>query len=123
MNNIQNMTKYNNSFYDSSYMFIAYLILIYFLSRYCNYCNDYCHIYCSQLKIKFYNPKFNYVIIEEEIYDICSICLEKIDNKCIKLDCGHCYHKKCIIIWVKEVICSTNTNANCPICKKEIVIL
>jgi hypothetical protein len=44
----------------------------------------------------------------------CSICLEKINRKCI-LECGHIFHSECIDHWgIKK-----NT---CPLCRKTIKI-
>jgi len=42
----------------------------------------------------------------------CSICLD--DESDIKLNaCSHEFHKKCIIIWIKE-------KPTCPVCRKNI---
>tara|TARA_B110000914_G_scaffold199237_1_gene190140 strand:+ start:141 stop:671 length:531 start_codon:yes stop_codon:yes gene_type:complete len=43
----------------------------------------------------------------------CSICIEKVDQG-FKLDCGHCFHNKCITYWLLE-------NKTCPVCRKSIV--
>ena len=41
----------------------------------------------------------------------CSICLQKLNNTCRKLCCGHIFHIKCIDIWlsthVKCYTCNT----------------
>lgn len=42
----------------------------------------------------------------------CVICLEDV-TQCIKLPCGHCYHKECCTKWL-------TTNASCPICRMNI---
>ena len=44
----------------------------------------------------------------------CAICLEQIEDTCIKLSCDHLYHIDCC----KEWLCK-NSN-KCPQCKKEI---
>ena len=46
----------------------------------------------------------------------CIICLENIDKSknIIKLQCGHDFHKECLLEWL-------NKNDNCPICKKKCV--
>lgn len=45
----------------------------------------------------------------------CSICFENyISNNLIeKLNCGHCFHKSCIIQWTKH-------NRSCPLCRVAI---
>ena len=47
--------------------------------------------------------------------EVCNICLEmyKEGQISIKLDCGHCFHEKCIIQWLKM----RNT---CPVCRHEL---
>ena len=42
----------------------------------------------------------------------CSICLEELLDKNIKLDCGHKYHYDCIL--------KINDNS-CPLCRRKIV--
>ena len=57
--------------------------------------------------------------------DCCSICFQPISNTTrsgcvrlhsdvIKLSCGHCFHKKCLVNWL---IRNKNT---CPYCREEI---
>lgn len=46
----------------------------------------------------------------EEIDTTCAICLENGDYQ---LNCGHIYHKHCIMRWKKK--CNT-----CPLCRKPI---
>ena len=43
----------------------------------------------------------------------CSICIEKVD-KGFSLECGHCFHNKCITQWLLK-------NKTCPVCRKEII--
>lgn len=47
--------------------------------------------------------------------EICNVCLEeyKIGQISNKLDCGHCFHDKCILQWLKM----RNT---CPVCRTEL---
>lgn len=65
----------------------------------------------------------NYIEIKHSVHDKCSICLDMMDsvniielnsetNSCVILNCGHCYHKKCIDSQFK-------TKLNCPLCRKQ----
>jgi len=64
-----------------------------------------------------------YIEIKHSVHDKCSICLDMMDsvniielnsetNSCVILNCGHCYHKKCIDSQFK-------TTLNCPLCRKQ----
>ena len=44
----------------------------------------------------------------------CSICLQKKNEYILTLDCGHCFHIKCISEWEKR-------KDTCPYCRKKIV--
>ena len=44
----------------------------------------------------------------------CSICLEKLYNNIIRLNCNHYFHERCINDWQRR-------NNNCPICRARIV--
>ena len=65
----------------------------------------------------------NYIEIKHSVHDKCSICLDMMDsvniielnsetNSCVILNCGHCYHKKCIDSQFKNKL-------NCPLCRKQ----
>ena len=44
----------------------------------------------------------------------CSICFENItEEKLIKTDCNHCFHKKCMNEWLK-------IKNNCPLCRRKV---
>lgn len=56
--------------------------------------------------------------------DTCVICFDRMDMRsfedprentetCIKIECGHAYHTRCIIL------CLSETNRKCPNCNKE----
>ena len=45
--------------------------------------------------------------------DVCSICLDRIENDAVQLVCIHYYHKTCITTW----LCHNDT---CPICKNNL---
>ena len=63
--------------------------------------------------------------------DICSICRENINDKCIKCninynkchsvlgECNHAYHLCCINNWKNS---NTNISNNCPLCNKKWII-
>lgn len=45
---------------------------------------------------------------------ICPICISKSKKKTlVSLECGHIFHKKCIIKWLLK-------NQNCPLCRTEL---
>lgn len=46
----------------------------------------------------------------------CSVCFEdfKLDEDVKKLPCEHCFHKDCIVPWLK-------LHGTCPICRKPVV--
>lgn len=52
---------------------------------------------------------------DNEILDTCSICLYgyKVDEKLVKLNCSHIYHKECIFDWFKK-------SRNCPLCRLSV---
>ena len=60
------------------------------------------------------NPYF----LEQNLFipkvDDCSICLDSLNNKLVKLDCNHLFHFDCI----KNI-----TNNSCPLCRREITNL
>jgi hypothetical protein len=48
--------------------------------------------------------------------DYCLICRdEKDDKELVKLSCGHTYHKKCLVQWMKQI-----KKELCPMCQHEI---
>ena len=46
----------------------------------------------------------------------CPICLKKLDNDKVYLNCNHYFHKECIMNWKKR-------NNTCPICRKRIEVI
>ena len=52
---------------------------------------------------------------DNENIDTCSICLYgyKVDEKLVKLNCSHIYHKECIFDWFKK-------SRNCPLCRLSV---
>ena len=46
----------------------------------------------------------------------CSICIQKDNEKAVKLECGHTFHKGCIDKWVYECTKNINRQARCPLC-------
>jgi E3 ubiquitin-protein ligase DOA10 len=59
------------------------------------------------------------MLVENEVKkedDYCLICRDEKDDKgLIKLSCGHIYHKKCLIQWMKQI-----KNEVCPMCQQKI---
>lgn len=51
--------------------------------------------------------------IKKSMSGECSICMESKGGK-IRLDCGHMFHKKCLLEWLK-------INKSCPICRSVIL--
>lgn len=70
--------------------------------------------------MKFFKNKYNNCIVEDELKEklytttdgeICCICLEPfINTKYCSLDCGHIFHKPCLIQWLQ-------LNQSCPSCR------
>lgn len=52
---------------------------------------------------------------DNENIDTCSICLYgyKENEKLVKLNCSHIYHKECIFDWFKK-------SRNCPLCRLSV---
>ena len=50
----------------------------------------------------------------------CSICLEKIKNQSLILDCSHSYHIYCLQEWVKSQT-SIGNIPRCPMCRESII--
>ena len=49
---------------------------------------------------------------EPKTNGVCTICLE--DVRSFPLECGHVFHNKCILKWLKD-------NDTCPNCRMELV--
>lgn len=43
----------------------------------------------------------------------CSICMDNINDKGLKLPCGHVFDKECVTTWLKQ-------HDSCPVCRKGI---
>ena len=67
------------------------------------------------------NNSLTEILIENNLSDNCSICLEdyKKNDKCVKLNCNHIFHKKCLSDWFKNQI-SKSENLNCPLCRNNL---
>lgn len=46
-------------------------------------------------------------------FERCPICFEDMEN-CVELKCGHCFHLKCIDIWLNQY------QRNCPYCRSDV---
>jgi len=51
--------------------------------------------------------------IYDEEQKECSICFDGSKNDFVMLECGHKFHKNCILEWLKN-------GSNCPLCRKSI---
>ena len=54
----------------------------------------------------------------ESLKNRCPICLETIRSNHIKTECGHNFHKECLIKWCENQ--KKKTNTKCPMCKRDI---
>ena len=94
-----------------------------------NFVNDFYirnrNLYQIQLE-KYYGVQIkkekSYIICEynEEVDDDCFICYEKLNNKGIKLLCGHHCHAKCIKKWFQMELDNKKDNIfpfSCPLCR------
>lgn len=88
------------------FLFFLFIRVVYILHlKYCTATNT--NIERNNPIIPFINE---YIDINPNNDDICSICLEKLNqNRVIKLRCNHLYHEKCIEQWlsIKKI---------CPLC-------
>lgn len=71
-------------------------------------------IYLKKRKERRFNRSLDQLLITENLQETCSICLENFlkNEKIIKLDCRHIFHKKCIKKWFKD-----KDQKNCPLCR------
>jgi len=55
--------------------------------------------------------------LKNDLLDDCSICLNNLlkDQKVIKLNCNHIYHKDCILNWFNK-----DSENGCPLCRNNI---
>lgn len=83
------------------------------------HCFKLCNIY-EYYKTIFRTSSLTEVLIED-LSDDCSICLEKYkkNDKCIKLNCSHIFHKKCLNEWFKNRI-DKSEDLNCPLCRNNL---
>ena len=84
------------------------------------YCFKICEIK-NYFRFKFKNSSLTEIIIENNLSDNCSICLEdyKKNDKCVKINCQHIFHKKCLYDWFKKQI-DKSENLNCPLCRNNL---
>lgn len=111
------MNKYNNNEQlnnDNNYEFYTLIIILLCTSILMTVsillpiCRDKINI--------FYMINFNNKINNDLLLDECIICLEKynINDKIVRLNCNHVYHKNCIKLWFKK-------KKTCPICRFDII--
>ena len=65
------------------------------------------------------NEDFNMTIEDENEEDIpqCSICHDTMTTNVIKTECGHKYHKSCLISWLGA---NQRRSLKCPICVRSL---
>jgi len=80
------------------------------------YCFKVCNIY-KYCKTKIRTSSLTEILIED-LSENCSICLEKYkkNEKCIRLNCSHIFHKQCLNEWFKNKI-NKSEELNCPLCR------
>ena len=49
---------------------------------------------------------------------LCSICLDQVETRVVRLDCGHEYHQECIKEWFMKSS-SEYMSVSCPMCKQD----
>ena len=116
-----NITRYNDIsetfyFYYWIFFFILFLII-------CNFKKLHNYFFVHDYNIINDTPTTPKIKFEEFVDDknICTICLEDNNNKSVKLECSHVFHKKCINKWIKQVNKNQNQQFVCPLCRTIIV--
>ena len=117
---------YNNSFtgeFETQFMLWALIFIscgssLIHLFNSCN-CVTNCKLFYSYYKIK--ERSLEESLIQDNLSDNCSICLENYlkNDKIIKLDCDHIFHKKCLKKWFKILI-DKSEDLNCPLCRNNL---
>lgn len=100
---------------ETIYTMLSFLLFISFFPSFVKIwitCCDNNYYNCKLYQLQIYKVKSN----DNLLLDECSICLEKykINDKIIKLNCNHEYHKNCIVLWIKN-------NNTCPHCRENII--
>jgi len=105
----------------SAYLLIMFGTLIFisifaiiFPEIFINKCNKHNKINIQQNNMKYNNPEFFYTEVYFNNFNkTCSICLSdfKVNESIYKTDCGHYYHKDCILKHFSN-------SYNCPMCRK-----
>lgn len=54
----------------------------------------------------------------ESLKKLCPVCLETISSNHIKTECGHDFHKECLIQWCENQ--KKKTKIKCPMCRTDI---
>ena len=81
-------------------------------------------VFTPKPKIFFIKGMKQFIVEEpEKIKDCCSICIEdyEVNDKMVRLPCGHEFHKDCIHPWLRQQV-EEYSVPYCPICKKEQVV-
>lgn len=56
----------------------------------------------------------------ENSEEVCPICREIMSEEVVKTECGHTYHKDCIVAWLR--IGEGHRRFKCPICVQDLSI-
>lgn len=86
----------------------VFIIIIQIVGSFLKYICDFYNYRCRQ-KNKISSNK---IVPQKKQNDICTICLENVFNS--PMSCGHVFHHKCIVKWLKE-------NNTCPNCRIDLV--
>jgi len=84
------------------------------------YCFKACDLY-KYCKTRLKEISLTEILIEDT-NDNCSICLEnyKKNDKCVRLNCSHIFHKKCLNEWFKNRI-DKSEELTCPLCRNNFI--
>ena len=117
--NYQERYQNNSTLTDIEAQFMIPILLISSCFMPIYNCFKSCNVY-EYCRIKFSTLSLTEILIED-LSDDCSICLEKYkkNDKCVRLNCSHIFHKKCLNEWFKKRT-YVGEDLNCPICRNNL---
>ena len=109
----------NSTLTDIEAQLMISVLLIFSCFMPIHYCFKLCNIYES-CKTKIKISSLTEILIED-LSDDCPICLEKYKekDKCVRLNCSHIFHKRCLNQWLKNRI-DKSEELNCPLCRNNL---